>query len=250
MNMYKKLSLVGVLVLMVGACTVKEYKPDDYQHYTAKQIYQKGIQALAKNNYRDAIKYFEAIDALYPYDPEAQQGQLKVIDAYYQTEDYASALASANRYIHLHPEGEYTDYVFYMKGLVNFSKDRSVLHKIYPRKPEKLDISNLRDAFEDFDELVKKFPHSSYIKDAKQKMQYIRNLLIEHDLNIAKFYYERKAYIAAINRANNIVKNFEDACQVKEALKITIQAYQALGMDERAEEARRILRLKFPKESV
>lgn len=249
MNIQKKLSCCCA-VLMLCACATKDYSPDTFKDYTAKQILQGGEQALVKRDYTEAVKYFEAIDALYPFDPEARQGQLKAIYAYYKAEDYASALAAASRYIHLYPEEEHTDYAYYMKGVINFDKNRSVLQKIYPRNPEKLDVSSLNEAFVDFSELLKKFPRSVYAKDAKKKMLYVRALLAEHDLYIAKFYFERKAYVAAANRASMIVKYFVGTVQVKEALKIMVKSYRALGLDKQANDALRILKLNFPQEHL
>lgn len=246
----RKFLLTCLATSILGACAVKEHTPDAYKNYTAKQIYRSGEKAMSKHDYRDAVKYFEAIDALYPFDPEAEQGQLKVIDAYYKADDHASALAAANRYIHMYPEGVHTAYVFYMKGIINYNKEQSILHRIYPRDPEKLDISSLNEAYADFEELLRRFPQSAYAKDAEKHMLEIRHLLVQHDLHITKFYFERKAYIAAINRANEIIKYFGNTPQVKEALKIAIKAYRILGLEKQANDALQVLNRNFPKERV
>lgn len=249
MNIKKKI-IICFLVLIISACTTKEYGPSSFQNLTAKQILKGGERVVAKGDYSGSVKYFEAIDALYPFDPEAKQGQLNIIYAYYKAEDYASALGAANRYIHLYPEGKDTDYAYYMKGVVNFDKDRAFFQKLYPRKPEHLDVSNLRKAFVNFGELIKRFPNSKYVKDSEKRMHYIRNLLAEHELNIARFYFKRKAYIAASNRASHIVKHFKGASQVKDALKIMIKSYRELGIKKQADDAVRVLRLNFPKERI
>ena len=246
----KKILLVCFCVLSISGCATKEYSPNNFKNFTAKQILQKGEQALAKRDYNEASKYFEAIDALYPFDPEAEQGQLNVIYAYYKSEDFASALAAAQRYIHLYPAGEHTDYAYYMKGVINFDKDRSLLQKIYPRRVESLDVTNLHDAFVNFAELLKKFPKSVYAKDAQKRMFHVRNLLAEHELHIAKFYFDRKAFVAAANRASYIVKHFEGAPQIKSALKIMIKSYRFLNLDKQASDTLRVLKLNFPKERV
>ena len=246
----KKSLLICFCVLGISACASKDYSPNNFKDYTAKQILQKGEKALAKRDYTEATKYFEAIDALYPFDPEAEQGQLNAIFAYYKAEDYASALAATNRYIHLYPEGKHTDYAYYMKGVINFDKDRPLLQRIYPRSPESLDVANLRGSFLDFSELLKRFPNSVYVKDAEKRMHYVRNLLAEHELQIAQFYFDRKAFIAAANRASYIVKHFAGAPQIKDALKIMVKSYRFLSLDKQANDALRILNLNFPKERV
>ena len=137
-----------------------------------------------------------------------------------------------------------------MKGLVNFDKNHSVLHKLYPRSQEKLDVSNLREAFFDFSEMIKRFPNSVYGPDARHRMLYIRSILAEHDLYIANFYFKRKAYIAAANRASYIVEHFEGVSEVKEALKIMVKSYRALNLTKEANDTLRILNMNFPGEKV
>ncbi|OGT09217.1 MAG: hypothetical protein A2V89_01365 [Gammaproteobacteria bacterium RBG_16_37_9] len=246
----QKILLTCFCALILSACSTKDYSPDVYKKYTAKQILKNGEQALSKHNYNEAVKYFEAIDALYPFDPEAQQGQVDVIYAHYKAEDYASALASASRYIHLYPEGKHTDYAYYMKGVANFDKDKTLLQRLYPRKQENLDVSNLQAAFINFGEFLKRFPKSVYAKDAEKRMHYVRNLLASHELYIAKFYFDRKIYVAAVNRASYIVQHFEGAPQIKDALRIIIKSYRALGIDKQANDALRVFQLNFPKERV
>jgi outer membrane protein assembly factor BamD len=233
---------------MLAACAAKVSGPEAFKNYTAKQILTSGETALAKHSYKEAIKYFEAIETLYPFDQEAQKGQLDMIYAYYKVDDYASALAAADRYIHLYPVGKYTDYVYYMKGRVNFEKDRNWLQKIYTRHSEELDLVSLQESFTDFETLIKLFPKSFYAKDAEKRMLHIRDLLAKRELQIAKFYFDRNAYIAAANRASYIVQHLEGAPQVADALKVMIKSYRALGADKQADDALRLLNLNFPKE--
>ncbi|MDR1057050.1 MAG: outer membrane protein assembly factor BamD [Coxiellaceae bacterium] len=236
--------------LIISACSIKDYSPNNFKNYNAKQILIGGEKAITKRDYGEAVKYFEAIDALYPFDPESQQGQLDVIYAYYKAGDHASAIAAANRYIHLYPEGEHADYAYYMKGIVSCEKEHSFLHRFYPRQQENLDVSNLREAFFSFSDLVKKFPQSIYAQDAEKRMLYIRNMLAQHELYIAKFYFDRRAYIAATNRASQIVKHYGGVPQVKEALKVMIKSYRVLGANKQAYDAERIFNLNFPKKRI
>lgn len=229
--------------IILTACATKISGPEYFKNYTAKQILAGGERELSKGNYKDSIKYFESIDALYPFDTEAQQGQLDVIYAYYKSDDYASTLAAADRYIHLYPAGKHTDYAYYMKGVVNFEKDRNWLQKIYTRHSEELDLAGLQESFGDFETLIKLFPKSVYAKDAEKRMLHIRNLLAKRELQTAKFYFDRKAYVAAANRASYIVKHLVGAPQVTDALKIMEKSYRALGADKQANDALRVLNL-------
>lgn len=245
-----KILLIALCALTLAACATKISGPEAFKNYTAKQILTGGEAALAKHNYKEATRYFEAIEALYPFDPEAQKGQLDIIYAYYKSDDYASALAAADRYIHLYPAGKHTDYAYYMKGIINFEKDRNWLQKIYTKHSEELDLVTLQESFNDFETLIKLSPKSFYAKDAEKRMLHIRDLLAKRELQTAKFYFDRKAYIASANRASYIVKHLEGAPQMADALKIMIKSYRALGADKQANDALRLLNLNFPKERV
>jgi outer membrane protein assembly factor BamD len=249
MNLLKILFTCFLLLLAV-ACATKDQGASAFKNYTAKQLLTEGELNLKKNNYNDALKRFEALDALYPFDAEAKQGQLDAIYAYYKTDDYASALAASDRYIHLHPDGEHADYAYYMKGVTNFDRDRNWMQKIYSKDPQELDLSNLREAFVDFDDLIRLFPNSIYVKDAQKRMYYIRSLMAEHELAIAKFYFNHKAYVAAANRASEVVAHFEGSSQVPEALKIMIKSYQALGANKQANDTLKVLQVSFPQENI
>jgi outer membrane protein assembly factor BamD len=245
-----KILLACFCALMLAACATNPSDSKSFKNYSAKQLLESGEKSMTKRNYRDAIKYFEAIDSLYPFDHEARQGQLDIIYTYYKTDDYASALAAADRYIHLYPTGKHTDYAHYMKGVINFEKDRTWLQRLHARQEETLDLSALEDSFINFETLIKLFPKSVYAKDAEKRMLHIRDLLAKSELKVAKFYFKRKAYIAAANRARYIVKHLAGTPQVVDALKIMIKSYRALDADKQANDALRILNLNFPKERV
>ena len=245
MNRIQKITLVVLLVALLSACANSITGPELFKNYTAKQILAGGEKELAKSDYKDSIKYFEAIDALYPFSSEAKQGDLDVIYAYYKAEDYAMALAAADRYTHLYPMDKHTDYAYYIKGMVNFDKDRTWLQKIHTSHTAELDLVSPKEAFTDFKTLIELFPNSQYVHDARKHMLCIRSLLTEHEIVIAKFYLARQAYVAAANRAGDIVKNFKGAPQTKEALQIMVESYMALGLTKQADAAAKILKLNF-----
>jgi len=245
-----KILLLCILVLGLVACASKDLGAEAYKNFSAKQILAQGEKQLAKNNYTQSIKRFEAIDALYPFDPEAQQGEIEAIYAYYKADDYPSALAAADRYIHLYPQGPHTDYAYYMKGLINFERDRTWLQKVYPKNPEQLDLSNLTEAFIDFNDLIRLFPNSVYAKDAQLRMFYIRDLLAKRELTVAQFYFSHKAYVAAANRASNIVKHYEGSPEVKDALIIMVKSYQELGSQKKADDTLRVLKINYPQARI
>lgn len=228
---------------LLGCSTTSDSVTDAFKHYTATQIFQEGEKALAKGNYTDVIKHFEALDALYPFAPEAKQAKIDIIYAYYKNADYISASAAADRYIHLYPRDKYVAYAYYMKGVTDLDSSRTVVQKLYNTDVAQLDMKGMRSAFNTFNELVQQFPDSIYAKDAYRRMVYIRNNLAEHELQIANFYFEHAAYVAAINRALYIVKHLNNSPQVKDALKLMRKSYIALGEQEKANDMTRVLKL-------
>jgi outer membrane protein assembly factor BamD len=229
--------------MVLIACASENRSVDAFKNMQAAQILASGERAIVKHNYQDAIKSFEAIDVLYPFAKEIAQSQLDIIYAYYKIADYESAIAAADRYIHLYPNEAHTDYAYYMKGIINFDRGKSWLQKIYPLDPEQQDLTYLKKAFVVLGDLIKMFPNSKYVHDAKTRMIYIRELIAKREINTAKYYFKRKAYIAAVNRASEVVQHFENSPQIKAALQIMVDSYRALGEEQHAKETQRILNM-------
>lgn len=241
--------IVGsVLLLTLAGCANSSKSLNDaYKNKTSRAILEDGNNALVKHNYAEAVANFEALDALYPFSKEVEQAQLNGIYAYYKNEKYVEALAAIDRYIHLYPRGEHTPYAYYMRGIINFeSTGTGWLQKIYRGKAATLDMKSLEYAFNDFNDLIQKFPESIYNKDARKKMVYIRNLLAEHEVSVAHFYLKKKAYVAAANRANYVVTHLGETVYVEDALKVMVEAYKKLGAEKSANTALKVLKLNYP----
>ncbi|OGT08897.1 MAG: hypothetical protein A2X78_03790 [Gammaproteobacteria bacterium GWE2_37_16] len=237
------LSALCLLTLLTAGCATNgDSATNAFKNSSAKQIFVGGETALAKADYATAIKHFEALDSLYPFGDEAKQAKIDIIYAYYKNDDYAPALAAADRYIHLYPRDAVVPYVYYMKGIVGLESNRTVLQKFYNSNLAELDLSSLRGSFSTFNELVQQFPDSIYAKDAHRRMIYIRNTLAEHELQTANFYFERKAYVAAINRAIYVVKHLNGSPQVTKALQLMQKSYQALGEQKKASDITQLLK--------
>jgi outer membrane protein assembly factor BamD len=239
----------GAALFLFG-CAEGLQGAEKYKNYSAPQLLAEGEKELSKHNYKDAAERFEAIDALYPFGKEAEQSDLDIIYAYYKAEDMDLAVAAADRFIHLYPQAEHTDYAYYMKGMMNFDRGRTWYLKSHPSGIERRDLTYIRQSFIDFNDLIKLFPHSVYVKDSYERMRYIRDLLAQNELDTANFYYDRKAYVAAANRANYVVKHFEGAPQVIDALKLMVKSYRAIGATDEANAALKVLQLNYPKEKI
>jgi len=217
-----------------------------YKNQSAEQIFRGGEINVAKKRYADAVKQFEALDALYPFSQYDEQAQLNLMYAYYQNDDVASAAATAMRFIRLYPRSDRVDYAYYMKGLADFEQDRGWVQRYFPGDLSQRDPGTTRQAFDDFDQLIKLFPNSPYAPDARQRMIYLRNLFAGYELHIATYYLRRGAYVAAVNRSLYIIQHYDGTPQVQEALGIMVTSYRALGLTAAASQTVQILQLNYP----
>lgn len=243
---YKSLFFLASFAL-ITACSSN--KISEKHNATDKELYQSAEESLKSENYESAAKDLELLEARYPFGQYAQQAQLKLIYAYYKSNSPAEALAAADRFIRLNPNHRYLDYAYYMKGLINFNADQSAVQAVLNTDFSKRDAGASRQAFKDFSMLVQKFPDSQYANDAKQRMIYLKNKLAEYEINVARYYMERGAYLAAANRCKYVVEHFPKTPAVKHALILMVQAYDTLGLEELKEHALRTLKLNYPAEA-
>lgn len=219
---------------------------EKYKGQPEQQIFTDGETAMAKGNLDKASEHFEALQALYPFGPYAQQGQLDSIYTYYENGDYPSAEAAAERYIHLYPEGPYTDYALYMKGLAEFTQTLGFFTRHFKLDRADHDLTSYQTAFVTFEQLIQHYPNSIYTPDARLRMIYMRNLFAKHYLNIAGYYYSRKAYIASAEQAAIVVNNYQGTPYVGDALVMMINSYNKLKLSEQANDALAVLKANYP----
>ncbi len=245
----KKISVlfIGILTLLLQACATTDVDEVDVPLADdAFELYQKSQNAIKSGNYQTAVKHLEQLDSLYPFGPYSHQAQLSLIYAYYEARDSASAIAAADRFIRQNPNHENVDYAYYMKGLINFTSEVGLFKELLSADTSERDAATARQAFNDFAELLRKYPESKYAKDAQQRMIYLRNRLAKYELHVAQFYMERQAYIAAANRAQYIVENYPKTPSVPEALVVMVTAYDILKLNDLSQKAKNLLKLNYP----
>lgn len=223
---------------MLG-CSAREIDPTE--NMSAEEIYATAKRFMDNSNFAQAIEYYETLESKFPFGVHATQAQLDVAYAYYLYEEPESATAAADRFIKLNPRHESVDYAYYLKGLINFGLRDSIMDKIYTRDLADYDRSIMEQAYQDFTILVNRFPDSKYVKDATRRMVYLRNQMARAELQVAEYYLQRKAWIAAANRAKNLLQTFQGSSSIKRALQIQIESYENLELTELAEDTRRIL---------
>ncbi len=237
-------ALIGALLL--GGCGLLPEQIDETAGWNAQKLYSEAKSSMADGAYDRAITLFEKLEARFPYGRYAQQAQIDSAYAYYKQNEPTLALAAADRFIKLHPNHPSVDYVYYLKGLVNFNEDLGLLGALSNQDLSERDPKGAREAFESFRELVSRFPESRYADDSRKRMLYLVNSLAAHEVHVARYYYRRGAYVAAINRAKTAVTTFPQAPASEEALFLLVKSYDALGMTALRDDADRVLQKNFP----
>jgi len=234
-----------VCVLLLCGCDPSQY--DETASWSANKLYTEAKDELKSGNYQQAIKYYEKLEARFPYGRYAQQAQLELGYAHFKDGDPASAAAAADRFIKLHPDHPNVDYAYYLKGIIWFNEDQGLLGKFADQDPTERDPKAARDSFDAFRELAQRFPDSKYSKDAVLRMSWLVNALASHEIHVARYYLNRGAYVAAANRAQFALTNYPQAPALEEAMYVLVKSYDALGMDDLRDDADRVMKKNFPK---
>jgi len=244
--LYNLGTYILVLIFLSG-CSLLPNQIDETKNWNAAKIYSRAKRQLDKGSYELAIKYYEKLEARFPFGKYAQQAQLEIAYAYYKNDDFPQALTACNRFIKLHPSHPRVDYLYYLKGLVNYRKKKGLFEKMFPVDPATRDPGAARQAFFDFKELLKKFPRSQYAKDASKRMLKLRNNLAKHEVIVAQYYLDRGVVVGAVNRSKFVLENYEGSPSVETALVVMYKAYKKLGLTKLAQDTKRILALNYPR---
>jgi outer membrane protein assembly factor BamD len=239
--------LLLALLLIAGCSSTSE---DATRDWPADQLYYAARAALSEKKYETAIDYYEKLDARYPYGALAQQGKIDIAYAHWKNDDAASALAACDRFIREHPNHLNIDYVYYLKGRVNFNEDLGPLAYIFRKDPTERDPVSARESFDAFKMLVTRFPDSKYAAEARERMTYLVNALAHHETSVAEYYYRRGAYVASANRAQEILKSYPQTPATERALAIMVASYGQMGLEDLRADAERTLRANFPESTV
>jgi outer membrane protein assembly factor BamD len=235
--------MVVALLALLAACSSNE---DKKENMTERDLYMQAQKYLKDENYDLAVKNLQMLESRFPFGPYAEQAQLELIFAQYHNYQGDAAVSAAERFIRLHPQHPNVDYAYYMKGLANYNEGSGFLERFLPTDMTQRDPGKALQSFEDFRQLLLRFPDSEYAPDARARMTYLRARLARYEINIANYYFRRKAYIAAANRGRYVVENYAQTEAVPDALAVMVQAYQLLGMNDLANDSLNVLRTNFP----
>ncbi len=243
LSMVRMLLLLGA-VLVVGCSTTEV---DKTGNWSPNKLYAEAKDELNSGAYDKAIGLLEKLEGRAAGTPLAQQAQLDKAYAQYRGGETAQAQATLERFMKLHPASPAIDYALYLKGLVNFNDDLGFFSFLTRQDLSERDQKAAKESFESFKELVARFPASRYVPDARARMTYIVNSLAEYEVHVARYYFKRGAYVAAINRAQSALTDYREVPALEEAVFILMKSYDALGMNDLRDDAKRILQTSYPK---
>lgn len=230
--------------LVLAACSSTQKRHDEL---TEREYYEEAHEAMSDNNFLIASERLKELGSRYPFGQYADQAKLELIYTQFKMSDMESALASAERFIRLHPLHKQVDYAYYMRGLAVYELGFSFVERYLPSDQARRDPTPFRDAFNYFDELVRRYPDSQYNEDARQRMIFLRDRLAQYEIGVAHYYMKRHAFIAAAERGERVMLGYQGTSAVADALAIQVEAYQLLGQELESSQALALLKLNYPK---
>jgi outer membrane protein assembly factor BamD len=233
-----------VCLTLLSACSTTEV--DKTADWSPNKIYAEARDEANAGAYDKAVPLFEKLEGRAAGTPLAQQAQLEKAYAQYKAQEPAQAQATLDRFLRLHPSSPALDYALYLKGLINFNDNLGIFGAYTRQDLSERDQKAAKESFESFRELVTRFPDSKYTPDARQRMTYIVNSLAQYEVHVARYYYNRGAYVAAINRAQIAIADYRDVPALEEAAFILMRSYDALGMTDLRDDTRRVLAATYP----
>jgi outer membrane protein assembly factor BamD len=238
-------AVLAVLFAFAGCSWLPEVK-DETGNWSAEKLYDEAHGSMVSGNYTRAVKLFDTLEGRFPYGRQAQQAILEGAYSNYRQGETAAAIAACDRFIRTYPNSTNVEYAYYLKGLVNFREDQGIFGYVVEQDLSERDPKMTRESFGAFKELVTRFPESRYAADSVDRMRYLTNALGMYEVHVGRYYYNRGAYIAAVNRAATTVTNYPQTPANEQALILMVQGYDKLGMPLLRDDARRVLKQNFP----
>jgi len=245
---YRRLAFCLTAVLMtalLAACGTTGER-DATADWTAEQLYRDAREERDAGNWSQARTRLEALESRYPFGGYAQQALIDLAYVNWRDNEAEQALATIDRFQQQYPDHPGTDYMLYLKGIITFTPPSAILSRWTRQDPSERDPKGLRESYAAFNELVSRYPDSRYVADARKRMTWLVNTLAQNEVHAASYYYRRGAYVAAVNRAQVVLTDFDGVPVAEKALAIMVLSYEKLGLSELAGDARRVLDQNFP----
>jgi outer membrane protein assembly factor BamD len=229
--------------LILAACSSNDKRPEDLSE---REFYEQAREAMEDNNFLIASERLQQLESRYPFGQYAEQAQLELIYTQHMMADMEGSLTSAERFIRLHPLHKQVDYAYYMRGLSVYELGFSFVERYTPSEQARRDPTPFRDAFNHFDELVRRYPDSQYNEDAQKRMVFLRDRLAQYEIGVGRFYMKRHAYLAAAQRGERVMLSYQGTSVVDDALALQVEAYDLLKQEFESGQALALLKLNYP----
>jgi len=240
------LSLSTLLLVALPLAGCDTAPKDSGASQSTEKLYAEAKDEASSGNYEKAAKLYERLEGRAAGTLLGQQAQLERAWSLYKSGDKATAQSAVDRFIKLNPSSAALDYAYYLRGLINFNDSLGLLSNLANQDLSERDQQASRDAYQSFRQLVERFPTSTYTPDAQLRMNYIVNALASYEVNVARYYFRRGAYVASASRAQSAVQDFRQAPATEEALYILWQSYAKMGLTQLQDDTERVLRKNFP----
>lgn len=239
-------ALALIAVVLIAGCGSIKGETDPTAGWSAERLYQDARTEISAGNWKDARTRLEAVEARYPFGGYAQQSLIDQAYVNWKDDEPEQALAAIDRFQQQYPNHPGTDYMLYLKGLITFTPPSASFTKFTRQDPSERDPKGLRESYESFNELIKRYPDSRYTADAKKRVTWLVSTIAQNEVHVAQYYYERGAYVAAVNRAQTVITDFQGVPIAEKALYIIYLSYDKLGLTELRDDAKRVLDQNFP----
>ena len=229
--------LLATLALL-GGCHSRQAK--NLKKATAASLYANAHKAMNNNDFEYAIKQYEALTSRFPFTDQARQARLDLIYVYYRKGEKESATDAADQFLRENPTHPRIDYAWYMKGMIDFERTPYAVERWFGVDMARRPPASALKAITAFTTVVTQFPKSDYAHDSLRRLIYLRNRLAEYEVNVARYYVKRGAYLAAAQRAQGVVDDYDGAPAERAAVGILLECYQRLGFNDLAANVERV----------
>lgn len=239
-------ALALMAAIVIAGCSSTKVEVDPTTGWSADRLYQDARVEISAGNWNDARTRLEAIEARYPFGGYAQQSLIDQAYVNWKDNEPEQALAAIDRFQQQYPNHAGTDYMLYLKGLITFTPPSASFMNVTRQDPSERDPKGLRESYDSFNELIARYPDSRYSADAKKRVTWLVNTIAQNEVHVASYYYERGAYVAAVNRAQTVITDFQGVPAAEKALYIMVLAYDKLQLPELRDDAKRVLDENYP----
>ena len=236
-------TVVMAAAIAVAAAGCTQVEIDHTQGWTAEQLYEEARLAVEDADWTRAQDYYTKLESRYPFGRYAQQAQIESAYAYWREGDVEQCVQACDRFLRQYPDHANSDYVLYLKAISTLNQRNTIFTALLTQDIYERDADAAQTAFDTFKELVERFPNSRYAHESRRRMHELVLSQAHRELSIAQFYYDRHAYVAAIERAQSVVRMYQQTPYSDDALKLIKDCYDQLGVKDLEGDVNRVIEL-------